>query len=418
VSWARRALLVLAGLGGGAIALSAQSGIGLRPMAHGVGVATHADPIPGGGGLSEVRLTQPVLMGVATALRGRLQGTLTLNLESLTIPGGELTPGAWGEGFVDRRHPHSTVHELMLATPDLLGTSERGTRLGLAVGKGFVPFGTDDPMVRPFLRYPVNHHWAQVLERAVVIAQVEHGPVTLEGALFNGDEPERASQWPLIKLPDGRWRFGDSRALRLTVRPLTGLELQGSLASILSPEHRPAAGGVAKKRSASLRWHDQPDWGERYLMAEWAHTDELEGTFRFRSLLVEGQLRRGRWAAGYRIESTDRPEEERLDDPFRSLRPHLENSILGIGRWTLHTVRVAHEVADPDLPFRLTPFVEGTLGRVRKLDAGIFDPVGLYGTNSVRQLSVGVVLGWGMRHHRMGRYGVLASHHHDSPSDP
>jgi hypothetical protein len=392
------------------MALSAQSAVRLHPMAHGIGVATDADPIPGGGSLREIRLTQPVVMGVATALRGRLQGTLTLNLESLTIPGGELTPGAWGEGFVDRRHPHSTVHELMLASPDLLGTEARGSRLGLAVGKGFVPFGTDDPMVRPFLRYPVNHHWAQVLERAVVIAQLDRGPITVEAALFNGDEPERASQWPLLRSSDGRWRFGDSRALRVTGRPVFGLELQGSIASIKSPEHRQGAGGVAKKRSASARWRDSPEWGERYLMAEWAHTDELDGSFRFRSLLLEGQLRRGQWAAGYRIESTDRPEEERLEDPFRSLRPHFENSILGIARWTMHTVRVAHEVADPELPFRITPFVEGTLGRVRKLDAGVFDPLALYGSLTVRQLSVGVVVGWGMRHHRMGRYGVLSSH--------
>ena len=62
-----------------------------------------------------------------------------------------------------------------------------------------------------------RHHLSQLLERAVVIGQVERGPVTLEGALFNGDEPEHPSQWPLLRLPDGQWRFGDSRAVRLTV---------------------------------------------------------------------------------------------------------------------------------------------------------------------------------------------------------
>ncbi|MEI2721478.1 MAG: hypothetical protein V9E87_15380 [Gemmatimonadales bacterium] len=415
MSWRRQALVVVAALGGGALALPAQSGIRLTPMAHGVGVATSVDPIPGGGSLTEVRLVQPVLMGLLGAAGGRLQGTVTLNFESVTMPNGELTPGGWGEGFVDRRHPHTTVHELILATPDLLGTAARGTRFGLVAGKGFVPFGTDDPMVRPFLRYPVNHHLSQVLERAVVIGQVEHGPVTVEAALFNGDEPEHPSQWPLLRLPDGQWRFGDSRAVRLTVRPLTGLELQGSAASVLSPEHRLAAGGRAEKASTSVRWKDAPSWGERYLMAEWARTSELEGTFVFRTVLVEGSLRRARWSAGYRFESTDRPEEERLIDPFRSLRPHLENSILGIGRWTLHTVRLARELRNPALPFRATPFVEATFGRVTKQDAGIFNPVQLYGRNTVRQLSIGVVAGWGMRHHRMGRYGVLAAgtaHHH------
>ncbi|MBL0180698.1 MAG: hypothetical protein IPP98_16570 [Gemmatimonadetes bacterium] len=418
MSWRRLALVVVTALGGGANALSAQSSVRLTPMAQGVGVATSVDPIPSGGSLTEVRLVQPVAMALLSAAGGRLQGTLTLNFESITIPGGELTPGGWGEGFVDRRHPHTTVHELLLGTPDLLGTARRGTRLGLVAGKGFVPFGTDDPMVRPFLRYPVNHHLSQVLERAVVIGQVDHGPVTVEGALFNGDEPEHPSQWPLLRLPDGQWRFGDSRALRVTVRPLTGLELQGSVASILSPEHRPAAGGRAEKASASLRWQDAPSWGTRYLMAEWARTSELEGTFVFLSVLAEGSIRRGPWSAGYRFEATDRPEEERLLDPFRSLRPHLENSILGIGRWTLHTVRVARELRDPALPFRATPFIEATFGDVEKLDAGIFDPVRLYGGTSVRQLSIGVVVGWGMRHHRMGRYGVLATdpdHQHHIP---
>jgi len=56
-------------------------------------------------------------------------------------------------------------------------------RLGvsLAAGKGFVPFGTDDPMTRPFAAYPVNHHLAQILERYVAIAAVSAGPVIVEG---------------------------------------------------------------------------------------------------------------------------------------------------------------------------------------------------------------------------------------------
>jgi hypothetical protein len=56
----------------------------------------------------------------------------------------------------------------------------------------------------------------------------------------------------------------------------------------------------------------------------------------------------------------------------------------------------------------IQPFVEVTLGRVVEVGAGIFDPVSLYGTDQVRALSVGVLVGWGMRGHRMGRYGALA----------
>lgn len=357
-------------LGGGAIALPAQSSFQVTPMAQAVLLGTHADPVPLGGARTEVRVVQPVLMVEARALQGRLRGTATLDFESLTIPGGELTPGAWGEGFVDRRHPHTTVHELNIAAVDLLGGLDGRGRLGVVIGKGFVPFGTDDPMSRPLSRYPVNHHLSQILERAIAVAQYDVSSVTLEGALFNGDEPERPGQWPLLKRADGGWRFGDSWSVRATVRSRRGLELQGSRATVHSPEHRPGAGGDAIKSSASVRWHDTPAWGERYLMAEWARTSELARFFVFHSVLVEAMLRQG--------------------------------------RWSLHTLRLATERAAPGRRLQVMLFAEGTLGRVKKLDAGIFDPVGLYGTTWVRQLSGGVTVGWGMRGHRMGRYGVLA----------
>ncbi|MES2123156.1 MAG: hypothetical protein V4503_00565 [Gemmatimonadota bacterium] len=416
MTW-RRALLTCLALGGGAITLPAQSGIHVRPMAQAVLLATHADPVPGGGGLTELRVVQPIFALHASALHNRLLGTATFDFESVTMPDGELTPGAWGEGFVDRRHPHTTVHELNVALVDLLGHLDGRGRLSVVVGKGFVPFGTDDPMSRPISRYPVNHHFSQILERAIAIAQYDVGRLTLEGALFNGDEPERPGQWPLLKKPDGSWRFGDSWSARVTVRPLAGLEVQGSRATAHSPEHRPGAGGDAVKTSASVRWQDAPAWGERYLMAEWARTSELEGYFVFHSFLAEGSVRKGRWSASYRYELTDRPEEERLTDPFRTRRPHFENSNLGIGRWSLHTARLAAGIAPREWPVSLTAFAEGTLGRVSKRDASIFDPIGLYGTDAVRQLSIGLTVDWRMHGHRMGRYGVLDASH-DAESMP
>src|SRR5690606_36217081 len=107
------------------------------------------------------------------------------------LPDGELTPGAWGEGYVDRRHSHTTVHELLLTARDVLGEWDGPGELGLFIGKGFAPFGTDDPMSRPFQAFPVNHHLAQILERAVGGVQYRLHPVTIEAALHNGDEPER-----------------------------------------------------------------------------------------------------------------------------------------------------------------------------------------------------------------------------------
>ena len=381
-------------------------------MAHVVTILTRADPTPYGGALTELRIVHPTLAAVLAHRSGRLQLTGTLNLEGLAIPNGELSPGAWGEGFVDRRHPHTTVHELNVAAIDILGDLDGRARLGLVAGKGFVPFGTDDPMMRPIARYPVNHHLAQILERAVAIAQYDLRPVTLEVAWFNGDEPERPGQWPLIRLPDGRWRFGDSRAARATLRPLAALEVQGSIARVHSPEHRLGAGGDADKRSVSARWSDRSARGERYALLEWARTSELGGAFVFRSALAEGMVRRGPWSLAYRFEQTERPEEERLLDPFRSLRPHHENSILGVTRWTLNTVRLSRAVTPPQASLDVTPFVEATIGRVSSAERGFFDVGAAYESNRARSLSLGVAAGWRMRGHRMGRYGVLARPHH------
>jgi hypothetical protein len=295
----------------------------------------------------------------------------------------------------------------VIAADDVLGSRDGALSIGLVAGKGFVPFGTDDPMSRPFLSYPVNHHLAQILERAVAILQVQRGAFTLEASLFNGDEPERPGQWPLI-YNDSTWRFGDSWSARLLVRPVAPMELQASVASVHSPEHRPGSGGEHDKLSASMRWHDTRAHVERYAMIEWARTSELDGFFVFHSVLAEGMLRRNRWQASYRFERTERPEEERLADPYRSLRPHIENAILGTLRWTLHTARLGYHVGDPSIPYRIEPFVEVTLGRIARVDGGIADPIGIYGTTSVRHLSAGIVLGWRGRHHRMGRYGVLS----------
>jgi len=404
----RRTIALVVMLGGGAVTLPAQSAFQLMPMGQVIGVATRAEPLPLTAPRTELRLTQPVMMGHLDAW-SRLRLTTTINLESLTIPDGELTPGAWGEGYVDRRHPHTTVHELMLSAADLLGTIDGNGRLGLAVGKGFVPFGTDDPMVRPFLRYPVNHHLAQVLERAVVIAQYGVGPLVVEAALFNGDEPERPGQWPLLRSDDG-WRFGDSWSVRGEVRIAPGLDLQVSRATVHSPEHRPGAGGDARKTSASIRYADRDLAGQRYALVEWAQTSELDGFFVFRSVLAEGMVHRGRFGLGYRFERTERPEEERITDPFRSKRPHIENSILGVTRWTLHTLRIEGDLLDPLASARVAPFIEATLGTVGKVGGGLFEVSDYYASNRVRQLSVGVSIGWGMRGHRMGRYAILASH--------
>jgi hypothetical protein len=372
-------------------------------------VYTRADPVPRGGSLGEVRVVEPTLMAHAGALGERLALLATLNFEGWTIPDGELAPGDWGEGFMDRRHPHTYVHELVLTYQQRFGRS----RASLSAGKGFAPFGTDDPMSRPPLIYPVNHHLAQILERAVLILGVRTGAVLLEGGLFNGDEPDRPSRWPRIS------RFGDSWSGRLTVYPLAHLELQGSHAEVHSPEHRQGFGTDQSKWDLSGRWTGSLRSSPAYGLLEWARTSEAQGFFVFHSLLGEGAWNPGRHRLLYRFERTERPEEERLLNPFRSARPHLENTILGTTRWTIHTAGYGLQFRSGRV-LQALPFVEISYGHVAKVGGGLFNPEVFYGKSSFWSLSLGARLSAGLPMHRMGRYGVAqdtasmrAHHHHD-----
>jgi hypothetical protein len=369
----------------------------VRVGGQAVPVFTAADPVPGARDLSELRVVQPVLAAEAGAF-GVLELRATLNAEGLTMPEGELAPGAWGEGFVDRRHPHTYVHELVVTGRRRFGAVD----LSLSAGKGFAPFGTDDPMMRPPLRYPVNHHLAQILERAILAGAAAVGRVTLEAGLFNGDEPERPGQWPRIG-----GRFGDSWSARLTGRPVRGVALQASHAKVRSPEHRPGSGTDQSKWSLAARW-DRPI-GSRpvEILAEWARTSEADGFFVFESLLAEGAWRHGRHRLLYRFERTERPEEERRS-PFRSQRPHLENSLLGTTRWTIHTL--GYEVrAGTIRGVTLRPLAEISAGRITKVGGGLFEVRELYGRDHFWSLSLGVRLSAGAPMPWMGRYGAATA---------
>jgi hypothetical protein len=377
----------------------AQSSPWIQLGAHGVPAYTAVDPIPGDRSLGEVRLVQPNIMAHGGIASNRIRMLATLNLEGLTIPDGELAPGDWGEGFVDRRHPHTYLHELMFTFDDLLGKAYGSARVSMSAGKGFAPFGTDDPMSRPVLRYPVNHHLAQILERAVAMMGVRVGPLMAEAGLFNGDEPERPGQWPRVS------RFGDSWSGRLTVIPVASLELQGSHASVHSPEHRAGAGTDQRKWSLSGRWAGARGSFPVYGLLEWARTSEAEGFFVFHSVLAEGAWTLGRSRLYYRFERTERPEEERTLNPFRSLRPHLENSILGKTRWTIHTAGYTVQL-QPVNVLSVLPLAELSYGRIANVGGGLFDAQSFYGKTSFWSVSVGARLSLGMPLHRMGRYGV------------
>jgi hypothetical protein len=362
---------------------------------------TRADPAPGGASLTELRFDAPLVYGMADLLHNRLRLHVTLNGEGLTMPQGQLSTGDFGEGWEDRRHPHTWAHELIVSAVDP-ARLPAGIHWSLTAGKGFASFGTDDPMTRPTLIFPVNHHWSQVLERALAMLGLRRGPVMLEAALFNGDEPERWDRWP-------NWmRFGDSWSVRAQVRPSPAVELQASYARVKSPENRPGAGPLHEKVDVSARLERPLGAGRIYVLAEWAYNSEAQGFFKYYSGLAEAQWSRAKHRVYLRLERTDRPEEERVfGNPFRSNRPHLENSNIGITRWSVATGGYGRGLMPDRLPLQVEAIAEVEYARVRSL-TGLFDPASFYGRNDLWVLSVALRVAAGAPMHRMGRYGVAA----------
>ena len=376
--------------------------------AQATGVVTLESPAIHGRNLTEGYLTQPLVMATASFWDDVLQLKGTVDFEGVTMKRGELNAGTHGEGYIDRRHPHTYLHELVLTSQRRFGDNG----VSLTLGKGFAPFGTDDPMARPFEKYPINHHLSQILERAVTIGALRSRRVIVEAGLFNGDEPESPGDVP------NRKRYWDSWSGRVTLVPFPQAELQTSYARVRSPENAAGGGADQRKQSASLRLEDVQHTG--YALFEWARTADYVGSSRtlaFTSFLAETWARYG-WASGaLRIERTDRPDEERLADEFRTPLPPTDLSIVGRSQWTIVTARLA-----ATLPVTrgvmVEPFTE--LARIRfspTLKPAGFDPAQFYGSNRIWSVSVGAKLSFGMSHMRMGRYGVATTEKHDMKID-
>jgi hypothetical protein len=156
-----------------------------------------------------VYATQPAAMINVASPSSRLVLRTTLNFEAWTQRDGELTFGGWGEGFIDSRHPHTMVHEAMLTAN---WWNVGGGALSISAGKGFAPYGTDDPMARPAVKFPTNHHLSQVLERWTVNGAYLKGGWSLEAGLFGGGEPTGPYDFSNIE------SFGDSWSARVAKR--------------------------------------------------------------------------------------------------------------------------------------------------------------------------------------------------------
>lgn len=396
VSW-----FIFAGLLLGAPPVFAQhdhaaAGPKLQFGAHAVGLVSHVTPAIQGRDLTEAYLTQPGLAVMATA--GAFSFSGMINFEGLTLERGELNHGVWGEGYIDRRHPHTYLHEAVLSWSPRWGS----TGVSVTAGRGFAPFGTDDPMVRGFVKYPSNHHLAQILERIVVIGAVRRGPLILEAGLFNGDEPLDPEDMGSFD------RFGDSWSLRATFLPREWLELQASYADVTSPE-QPFGGGLDHKAwNVSTRVSKATGPGTLYGLAEVGRAGEFSTeieVFHFDTFLAEAAYQLADWRIAARYEVSDRPEEERLTDLFRSVRPATDNNILGTTRWTAAMMQVSHKMTLGGLRFE--PLLEvARLWADPNEKPAIFEPVNLYGSSRLWSFSAGIRMNVGMWHTRMGRYGV------------
>jgi hypothetical protein len=393
-------LLASAALGASAQGLPAvpvadTGGVGV----HVIGLVTEARPALDGASLRELYLTQPMV--VLDDPGPRFSGRLMLNFEAWTLEDGELNAGTFGEGFVDRRHPHTFLHEVVVTAHDSVG----GISYSLTGGRGFVPFGSDDPMARPFVKYPTNHHLAQILERWLIVGAARAGPLALEFGAFNGDEPAGP------RSTGRKDRFADSYAGRVTFWPDI-LELEVSHARVESPEHADGGGLDHRKWHASGRTSSVLGLPV-YALLEWARTDQYDEAtrvFTFQSWLAEGALDLRAARLALRWERTTRPEEERLEDRFRSARPPADDNIIGVTRWTSSTLQVAREVARGDLTF--VPFVEMSRLGVHQTEGVVFDPPAFYGDEVQWSFSLGLRVAAGIRHARAGRYGVALADAH------
>lgn len=357
---------------------------------------------PGGEiGRTEWYLTQPALMANLETPSRRLVLRTTLNLEGVLLESGELTYGGWGEGFIDKRHPHTLVHEFMLSL-NLWQDAERG--LSLSAGKGFAPYGTDDPMSRPGVKYPTNHHLSQVLERWTANAIWRLAGWSLEAGVFDGAEPEGPYDFSNIRDFPNSWSGRLARWWTSGAHSGAEWEVSVSRARVTESHHGDETTTILA--NAALRHSGPAGPGMLYGLVEASRSDPeaSEGYF---SLLAEARYDANRHQPYVRLEYATRPEYLRTEpagsDGFFRYDHHAE--AIGATRWFIAGAAYAREVSA--LPVSLRPFLEVQYHRVRT-ERGSVPQGGFPGTDSrfwVLSLGARLFLGGGPM--RMGSYGIL-----------
>lgn len=380
-----------------------EGGAGARIGAMATVALSQLRPGPLGERPIEAYLTQPMVVASAGA-GGRFFAAAMVNFEAVTLRRGELNHGVYGESFIDRRHPHTWLHELMAGVEWRRGSLS----WSLHTGKGFVPFGSDDPAARPFVKFPVNHHHAQILERLQAGAALRVGRLVIEAAAFNGDEPEGPTDWPNSN------RILDSWSVRSTWTAGT-IEVSAGRANVRSPEFAAGGGLDQRKTTASLR-HAGSGRLDYWLVeaARTAEFDDRRRAFTFHSVLGEARWSLPGVSLAARLERTDRPEEERTESLFRSVRPIHDFNILGTTRWHMASV---HATRMFGRRVRSSPFLEVSLAAPRALSRlTALDPTDLFGASRLWSVTVGWRLHSGVMPGRVGRYGAAVpmptSHQH------
>ncbi|HSJ24267.1 MAG TPA: hypothetical protein VK929_06350 [Longimicrobiales bacterium] len=349
---------------------------------------------------TEFYLNQPVIMFNVESPGSRVTLRTTLNFEGITQADGELTFGGWGEGFIDKRHPHTLLHEAVLSAN--FGNVAGGAA-SISAGKGFAPYGTDDPMSRPVAKFPTNHHLSQILERFLVSAAWLRDGFSLEAGVFGGNEPTGPYDFSNIE------SFGNSFSGRVAYRfggdDVRPWEASASFGHVVEEHH--GTDYTTRLVNAALRHEASYGFGGLYGLLEASRSmpaaDDDDGYW---SVLGEAQLHRGGHRPYARVEVATRPEYAREGavgtDGF--FRYDHDSHAIGATRWFIGTVGYGYDATR--LPYSVRPFVEVQYNNVVNERGGIAAQE-LFGTNNFFGLTAGFRLFVGGGPMRMGAYGVL-----------
>ncbi len=154
-----------------------------------------------------------------------------------------------GRPLIDHQHPHDFFMQLAgiwrMPITDKTGFTVAGGPAGEPAIGPVAFMHRASAAENPFA--PLSHHTFDSAHIAfgVVIAAVDHGPITVEGSVFNGREPDQ-HRWDVD--------FGalDSFAGRIWYRPSSNWEFQVSSARLKNPEELEP--GDITRTTASAAW--------------------------------------------------------------------------------------------------------------------------------------------------------------------